>query len=365
MALSILALFFTFVYPGQRDNAFDTFIPRLPEAKSVTQATTTINTFPVTLELLTIDKTPSGQIPVRDSLIKKLDPKDPTSLFIVIDSIEADKTISRNCHEIAHDIGHKAYELYGFSGALNFTDSTRLNHPSISDVCAGGYIHGVLEEAAIDTTNFNESVGTICSLVAKKDAASCYHGIGHALMFSYNRNVESSLATCRNTGSPDKASRCFEGVWMELFWGTVSSSTTSHLGFDVEKPLTLCVTTQNDAKPACFLYSSFGYLRKHKKEYTGAVNLCTKSSLSESDTNFCLKGVGITMNSNFKAHNLERSEVFVRGKSASQKKAFYQGVFGYANLSGITESKIRTMCDSFTSDGAICDSVVDDIYPAK
>jgi hypothetical protein len=353
------------VYPGQRDNAFDIFVPRLPEVKTISSTTTEINTFPVTLELLTIDKTPSGQIKVRNNLIKKLDPKDPTSLFTVIDTIEANKDISRNCHEIAHDIGHKAYELYGFSGSLNFTDSTRLNHPSISDICSGGYIHGVLEEAAIDDVNFKESVSTVCSTVSKKDSASCFHGVGHALMFSYGRDVESSLAACRDAGSLDKASRCFEGVWMELFWGVLSSGTPTRLGFDTENPLAPCVATQSDAKPACFLYSSFGYLRKHKKNYTGAITLCTKSKLNENDTNFCLKGVGITMNSNFKAHNLERSEVFMEGKTLPQKKAFYQGVFGYANLTGVAESEIRNTCDSFTNDTAICNSVVEKIYSVQ
>lgn len=50
--------------------------------------------------------------------------------------INIDSTISAKCHDFAHIIGHRAFELYGFSAAISRAED---------DICAGGYTHGILE----------------------------------------------------------------------------------------------------------------------------------------------------------------------------------------------------------------------------
>lgn len=305
-----------------------------------------------------ISKTPTNQIAMRDRLLTMLDKNNADSVFKIVDTIQADPALSLNCHEIAHDIGHEAYERYGFVGAMNFTDTARLNHASVQDMCAGGYIHGILEEAALHNPDFKNNPGPMCADVPDSIKASCYHGIGHALMFSYERETFPSLETCRKVGSQTAITRCFEGVWMELFWGNTEYSGPDTLGWNTSRPLQTCIDTKSDAKPACFLYSAFGYLRIHKKDYVGAVNLCTNSNLNDSDSGFCLKGVGITMNSRFKGHNLEQSEIYVDGLDTNKKKSFYQGVFGYANLSGVTAEELKNTCAKFKNDKDICESVM-------
>lgn len=302
-----------------------------------------------------ISKTPSGQIAIRDHLLNLLEKDNADSIFKIVDTIQSDPILSLNCHEIAHDIGHEAYERYGFARAMNFTDAARLNHASVQDICAGGYIHGILEEASLHDPNFKNNPGQMCTEVPEAIRASCYHGVGHALMFSYDRETSSSLETCRKISSQSATTRCFEGVWMELFWGNASTST---LGWDTSRPLKTCIDTETDAKPACFLYSAFGYLRIHKKDYTGAINLCTNSNLNTGDSGFCLKGVGITMNSKFKSKNLEQSETYASGLNQYEKESFYQGVFGYANLSGITDEELKNTCTRFKNDGNICQSII-------
>jgi hypothetical protein len=308
-----------------------------------------------------ISKTEPGQVPVRDHLLAKLDPKDASSVFLVVDAIQANTELSNNCHNIAHDIGHKAYSFYGFSGAMNFTDAERLNHASVQDICAGGYVHGVLEEAALHTPGFENNPGVMCADVPDAIYASCLHGVGHALMFVYHRNVTDSLNACRNGGFPKNVSRCFEGVWMELFWGKVDLTNGVDVGFDTKRPLEPCVDTANDAKPACFLYSPFGYLRTHSKDYMGAIQLCTTSSLSENDAEFCLKGVGITMISHFRGRHLEGAEAFVAGLSDSKKYVFYKGMLNYAMFSGVNHDEVKNSCTLFTTDKEICKEVISEI----
>jgi hypothetical protein len=308
-----------------------------------------------------ISKTVEGQRTLRDSFLNMLKPGDSNSIFTVVDAIEANSSLSLACHDIAHDIGHRSYELYGFSGAMAFSNPQSLSHASLQDICAGGYIHGILEELSLHEPDFKDHPGNICEGVPSNNKATCFHGVGHALMFSFKRNVSSSLDACRSLDAASKKTRCFEGVWMELFWGNTAHTGSDSLGWELDKPLEPCKATEDDAKPACFLYSSFGYLRTHSKDYSGAINNCLTSDLQSSDAEFCVKGVGITMVSYFKGHNLERSESFAKNMSYYQKYAFYQGIIGYADFSGISTTELATTCDLFTKDKSICQDVLKNI----
>ena len=307
-----------------------------------------------------IDKTPPGQIADMDRLLKILDPKDSKSIFKIIDIIGRDKNFNLNCHEVAHDIGHKAYELYGFSNSVNFTDESRIGHDSVQDICAGGYIHGVLEEAFVSDEGFVKNINNACNDVNNKIKDSCRHGVGHALMYVYNRDYRRSMLGCANFETKNGKSRCYEGVWMELFWG-VSIASSTVLEFDTEYPMQICKDTNQDAKASCFLYSSFGYLRKHKRDYIGVIKLCVDSNLKEDDTNFCVKGVGITMNSHFKGQSLERSEVYAKNIKNINKKAYYQGVFGFAKLTGIDFENLKSSCEKFKNDREFCLDAINSI----
>jgi len=307
-----------------------------------------------------ISKTPPSQIAERDKLIALFKPDDPSSIFTIVDTIAANPALSFDCHEIAHDLGHKAYELYGFAGAMNFTDTKRLDKPSVQDICAGGYVHGVLEEAALYQPSFVDNPGEMCAQAPQGSRASCFHGVGHALMFANYRDVHASVIECRKAGTSDEASRCFEGVYMELFWGSTKYSGPDTLGWDPAKPFEPCIETGADAKFACFLYSSFGYLRNHAHDYTGAISLCTQSKLIAQDEQYCLRGVGITMVSHFKAAHLEQSESFVAGLPAEDRYAFYKGVFGYGALVGVSSSTLAGTCAGFNQDADLCRAILEE-----
>jgi hypothetical protein len=290
-----------------------------------------------------------------------LDPKDSDSIFNVVDAIKADPTLSLDCHDVAHDIGHKSYELYGFSAAMTFSNPKHVDHTLVQYICAGGYMHGIVEELFLHRPEFKSHPDPICDGVPDADRSSCYHGVGHAMMFSENRQTSSALTDCRNINQSKDMYRCFEGVWMELFWGNASHPGTDSLGWDFDKPLAPCIAAKVDEKPTCFLYSSFGYLRTHVKDYPGAVQMCTQSDIRELDTQFCLKGLGLTMMSKFKGQNLEGSEIYVASLPPSQKQSFYEGVLGYARLSGISKPKLEVTCNLFKTDTSICLTVLKNI----
>ncbi len=310
-----------------------------------------------------LEKTNPAQAAKRDNLLKLLNEGDPSSVFLVVDTIEGDPSLIHNCHEIAHDIGHAAYKLYGFQGAMNFTDVHRTGHATVQEVCAGGYVHGVLEAASRKDKNFLAHPSVLCETVPSKSKDSCFHGVGHALMFLHKRNVEESLASCRLIGNTFFNSRCFEGVWMELFRkGREVTPDKDATGFDKENPFLLCEETLQDAKRACYLYAVFGYLYFHPKDYQSAIRECTKASFSLDESEFCLKGVGIAMNSYFKEGDFENTESYVSGLLYGQRYAFYQGVFGYAQFSGRNKENLLDVCGKMKGDSALCKDVLSSRY---
>lgn len=242
---------------------------------------------------------------------------------------------------------------------MTFANAKHVKHALVQYICAGGYMHGILESLAQHQQEFLTHPETLCAQVPLQDKASCYHGVGHVYMLANERNAEVSVADCRRIAEQREMYRCFEGVRMEQFWGNTDHVGTTTLGWDPTDPLGTCRTAAPDAKPTCFLYSTFGYLRLHPKDYRGAVRMCTRSDLSASDTHFCLKGLGITMMSKFKGKNMEESEVYVTGLSNEEKSAFYDGVMGYAHLSGLSKSVLVATCGRFQDDRASCLRVVE------
>lgn len=309
-----------------------------------------------------IDKTKENQRATRDTLLNTLDQSNPNSIFTVIDTIEKSYTLSRDCHDMAHDIGHRAYELFGFSTAMTFNDPDHLGHTSVDDICAGGYMHGILEEVFLHQPELKQQPGEICASIPDINRDSCFHGVGHGLMFVNERNVTTSLEACRKIDAAIYVvSRCFEGVFMELFWGNTEHAGADSLGWTEEKPLTPCTNAKQDEKPACFLYAHLGYLRTHSRNFTGAINLCTKNNLNQSDTWFCLKGVGITMMKHFTSHRLEQAESLVLQLGSEEKRAYYEGVIGYARLSNVSEKELLSFCGLLKHDGDICRSIIKNV----
>jgi hypothetical protein len=311
-----------------------------------------------------IDKTKEGQRATRDKFLAMFNQNDTNSIFNVIDAIEADSILARDCHDMSHDLGHKAYELFGFSAAMTFNSPDRLTHTSVDDLCAGGYMHGILEELFLHRPELKNQPETICSSVPDLNRDSCFHGVGHGLMFVNKRDVPQSLTACRGLKQSTDTYRCFEGVWMEMFWGAISHAGTNSLGWTPEKPLTPCMNARADEKPTCFLYAHLGYLRTHSRDFVGAIDLCTKSGLVETDVQFCLKGVGITMMKHFTSNHLERSEKLVEGLDPGKKHAYYEGIIGYARLSGVSESNLKKFCTLLKDDKEICETIlVIDFFP--
>jgi hypothetical protein len=302
-----------------------------------------------------IHKTPEHLIAKRDALLAMLDPEDRNTIFKVVDAIQADSQFANNCHEVAHDVGHQAFEYYGFSDAMTFDNPEHVHHALVQNICAGGYMHGILEQMSLSDPGFLQEPERVCDRVPESERASCFHGIGHVYMVEHERDVPKAILGCRVIKLNADMYRCFEGVRMEQFWGGYNSTSPVLLGWDPQDPLQTCIAANKDEKPTCFLYSTFGYLRIHPREYANAAQLCaTKPGLDDFDRHFCLKGLGMTMMSKFKGAGLEGSEKYSAGLTAKQKLSFYEGMVNYSMLSGKTSQNLRAVCGLLKTDASIC-----------
>jgi plastocyanin len=305
-----------------------------------------------------IDKTLAHQLEIRAKLLNVLVQNDTSTIYKVIDAIEADNALSNDCHDLAHDIGHKTYEMFGFSGAMTFNDPDRLGHTSVDDICAGGYMHGILEEVFLHQPELKDNPHPICSAIPENNRDSCFHGVGHGLMFVNKRDIPTSLSTCRSLNDFEDEHRCYEGVWMEMFWGETNHAGSDSLGFDLKEPLARCVQAAETEKPTCFLYAHLGYLRTHHHDFNGALDLCTENNLNEPDAQFCIKGIGITMMKSITSQHLERSEQLVQKLNYGEKFAYYEGVIGYARLSNVNEGILINFCNALKNDAEVCRAVL-------
>lgn len=299
-------------------------------------------------------KTLSWSYETRDRLLAILDPQDSGSIRTLFDTIRNDPKIVNNCHDMAHDLGHRSYELYWFSTALTFHDIENAPINDIDDICAGGYMHGVLEEYFLYNPDTIQNPSSVCDSIPDENKGSCFHGVWHGIMFSMERDLQKSVEICRNIEWFEPEHRCYEGVYMELFWWQ-----TFHagwfLGWDTDDPLQICSTAPFDEQAACYLYSHLWYLRTHKHDYAWAIDLCLDTKdIDQYGESFCIKWVGITTMKSLENAWLQYTELYTKRLNTRQKWYYYDGMHGYAFLSWKNREELEEVCNKMKEDTEFC-----------
>ena len=120
------------------------------------------------------------------------------------------------CHKRAHDIGRKAYELFG---AVAFAIA--------GHECEAGAYHGATEALFRErgTANLEEDVNVICGGAAVYFyELNCLHGVGHGLMAWTSYEIYDALGLCdRLTGDRNQRA-CYSGIFMENVTGGLSGN---------------------------------------------------------------------------------------------------------------------------------------------
>lgn len=128
-----------------------------------------------------------------------------------------------SCHPITHSIGRVTFQKFGNVGdAFEACDQS----------CHSGCYHGVMERLFYGDEDLNDStkhlsyedmkekIPGICSSANFRNPSNsvifqCLHGVGHAIMYSLDYDLEQSLLSCDLLGNEYERSSCYGGVLME------------------------------------------------------------------------------------------------------------------------------------------------------
>ena len=120
---------------------------------------------------------------------------------------EADGGYTIDCHDEAHVIGRRAFDLYG---ARVFEEGD----PS----CHSGFYHGAMESflSTEGTDNLGEKITHLCEQFGTTFGIfECLHGVGHGVMAYENYALITALEQCEELESDFAIRSCYGGVFME------------------------------------------------------------------------------------------------------------------------------------------------------
>ena len=194
--------------------------------------------------------------------------------------IESDPMIAAECHNFAHRVGHEAFEKYGFAASITRSED---------DICAWGFTHGIIESYFLSFPELRNHPESTCESIQWEKKDSCYHGVGHGLMFVSRNSVTTSIVGCRTLSRKSWQNRCAEWVFMELYsWDL--EHVGGMIGYAPEDLFAPCLMYANESESSvCAFYAGLGYMRYNTSDYSGALRICHSGWPY---TNTCIRGVG-------------------------------------------------------------------------
>lgn len=225
---------------------------------------------------------PGAYDQTREAVLAVLAASGPADALAELDRlIQVDPSVSGICHAVAHDLGHASLAMVGGDASLALNDR--------DDVCGGGYTHGVIEIALGASTNVKRDLLTIC---APAQDGSCFHGVGHGLMFATDMNPRKALKLCDLAPSWTLAHRCAEGVYMQLFSGDIAAAHAA--GADLPTLVEAraeCSTTRTTYAANCWFYAPNVWLAQNPDDFLGAMDWC-RGADGEVGLATCIRGTG-------------------------------------------------------------------------
>jgi hypothetical protein len=114
-----------------------------------------------------------------------------------------------------------------------------------------------------------------CSTIPDDKKWSCFHGVGHGLMFISANNIDTALAWCHMLSTSVYQNRCAEWVFMELYsWDPKHAM--GKIGYSTGELFAPCNNYGTGSEwYVCGFYAGLGYLRYMSEDYEWALAACS------------------------------------------------------------------------------------------
>jgi hypothetical protein len=179
-----------------------------------------------------------------------------------------------------------------------------------SGVCSNGCIHGAFQERFRQESLSDELIAKykpeltdICEArdnwhPTNLEQATCYHALGHLLMYITNADIAKATGLCqemsvKDNGSRDYSQLCYDGAFMQIFQPLETEDFTLIEGKQPKKHemAAFCKPFTGAMREPCWT-ESWPLVREQILKPEGLVQFCTNSLLlTEGDRNRCFMGM--------------------------------------------------------------------------
>jgi hypothetical protein len=195
---------------------------------------------------------------------------------VALDDLDAlyksDAYVKRECHPLAHAIGHLAFAKY---------KSVTAAEQYARETCWSGYHHGLMESyiSQFDDKQLRAKMNGIC----KQDEThpyslayyNCWHGLGHGLTIRFTQDIFHALRFCNVIRHSWERQSCYSGVFMQ---NIVANGSGMHRAIDLKPsdPIYPCDAVTEQEKPSCYLMQTSYVLQVKNWNLPVAFRICNR-----------------------------------------------------------------------------------------
>lgn len=219
-------------------------------------------------------------------------------------------------HMAMHEVGRAAYrETQNLDKALQYFFNSL--DPHYFDFALEGYRHGVFQGFFASQKNsqsmdalIQRACGMHMPTATARDpyspredvAKQCFHGVGHALMYTYGNDVFRSLAPCDRLPAPWMQNWCYYGIFMENSY--LYSSLPPFYEPGKPKPFAagpgmtqLCGEVSRRQRPACARFVArsvfMGAFPQQLEEFQRGFDQCRRVDVDEYYRQLCVRDAAV------------------------------------------------------------------------
>jgi plastocyanin len=194
---------------------------------------------------------------------------------------EAEGYAKVDCHQRAHEVGRKAYDLFG---ATAFSLA--------SHECHAGSYHGATEALFRDrgVADLQEDVAVLCGNTQSPFFRhQCVHGVGHGLMAWTSYELLDALPMCDRLIGNDQLS-CYSGIFMENVVGGLSGNMGHYTAYLSDDPHFPCNAIEDKYLSHCYFYQTSRMVVLFEGGYDRVAQACAEAPSEAVSTCFASYG---------------------------------------------------------------------------